>query len=123
MHTTLLTSAIVYFLLHRGLSASLSGGLPPVCPGLTGQRPHGSTPPRALLVGVVRRLCRGCPHCWRDPLPAAGTALQPLAEVSPSEAQQQLVARCEVVALYLLPLIVKREVTEGERGWGVPKNV
>lgn len=116
MRTVLINGkAALHCLLHRGLGASLSGGLPPVRPGLAGQRPHGSTPPRALLVSVVHRLCGGCPHRWWDPLLAAGVALQPLAEVSPSEAQQQLVGRCGVVALYLPPLIVRREGTEGRR--------
>lgn len=84
----------------RGLGAPLCVGLPPVCPGLTGQRPHGAPAPRALLVGVLRGLCGRRPHCGRDPLPAAGAALQPLAEVSPTEGrqqqQQQLVARGSV---------------------------
>lgn len=71
----------------------MSDGVPPVRHGLPGQRPHGSSPPRALLVGVVHRLRGGRPHRGRRPLRAAGAALQPLAEVSPSEGQQQLVAR------------------------------
>lgn len=78
----------------RGLGAPLRAGLPPVGPGLAGQRPHGAPAPRALLVGVLRGLRGRRPHCGRDPLPAAGAALQPLAEVPPAEGrQQQLVAR------------------------------
>lgn len=81
----------------RGPGAPLCAGLPSVRPGPTGQRPHGAPAPRALLVGVLCRLRGRRPHCRRNPLPAAGAALQPLAEVPPAQGQQQqqqqLVAR------------------------------
>lgn len=71
-------------------------GLPPVRPGLPSQRPLRAAAPRALLVGVVHRLRGRRPDLGRDSVRAAGAALQPLAEVSPSQGrwwrQQQLVA-------------------------------
>lgn len=77
-----------WFLLHRCSGAPVPLGFPPVCFGFSCQQSHSSSPPWALLVSIVYWLCGGCPHRGRDPLPAVGVALQPLAEVPPSQGQQ-----------------------------------
>lgn len=77
----------------RGPGAPVRAGFPSVGPGPAGQRPHGASAPPALLVGVVRGLRRRRAHRGRSPLPAAGSALQPLAEVPAAQGQRQLVAR------------------------------
>lgn len=86
-------SKMLTLTLHlRDLGTSVSAGLPPVRPGLAGQRPQSPSPPRVLLVSVMYRFCRSRTHRGWDPLPAAGSALQPLAEVFPTQGQWQLVA-------------------------------
>lgn len=82
------TLMTVRWLSHRGPGSCHSDGFPPVRRGLPGQWPHGSSPPRAVLVGDVHRLCGGRPYRGWGPLPAAGAALQPLAEVPPPEGQR-----------------------------------
>ncbi|XP_061616036.1 voltage-dependent calcium channel gamma-6 subunit-like isoform X1 [Phyllopteryx taeniolatus] len=54
-----------------------------------GQRPRGAAAPQLLLVRVVRGHRRRRLDCGRHPLPAPGSALQPLAEVP---------KRCRLVA-------------------------
>lgn len=74
----------------RGSGAPGHCRLPPVHPGVPGQWSHRSSSPRAVLVRVMYRLCWSHSHCGRRFLPAAGFALQPLAEVFPTQGQWQL---------------------------------